>query len=130
MHTSAGILKKLKVRGSRRNIEGMARFGITTERRPGVSVPEMRRIAGEYGTDHALSIRLWNSGIPEARIVASMIADPAKLTAVEMDRWASEFDSWDVCDQVCMNLFEKTPFARRKIREWARRDEEYVRRGV
>jgi len=130
MHTSAGILKKLKARGSRKKIEGMARFGITTERRLGVSVPEMRRIAKEAGTDHPLAIRLWNSGIPEARIVASMIADPGRMAAAEMDRWVSEFDSWDVCDQVCMNLFARTPFARRKIREWSRRDEEYVRRGA
>jgi 3-methyladenine DNA glycosylase AlkD len=130
MYTSAGILKKLKSRGSRKNIEGMARFGITTERRLGVSVPEMRRIAREAGTDHALAIRLWNSGVAEARIVASMIADPAKMTAAEMDRWVSGFDSWDVCDQVCMNLFQETPYARQKIRQWARREEEYVRRAA
>jgi 3-methyladenine DNA glycosylase AlkD len=128
--TSAGILKKLKSRGSRKNIEGMARFGIATGGRLGVSVPEMRRIAREAGTDHALAIRLWNSGIPEARIVASMIADPGEMTAAEMDRWASGFDSWDVCDQVCMNLFEKTPHARRKIQQWARREEQYVKRAA
>ena len=130
MHSTAGILKKLKTHGSRKNIEGMARFGITTERRLGVSVPEMRRIARESGKDHPLSIRLWNSGIPEARIVASMIADPAEMTAAEMDRWVSGFDSWDVCDQVCMNLFERTPFAGKKIRQWSRREEEFVRRAA
>jgi len=123
-------LQKLKTHGSRENIEGMARFGITTERRLGVSVPEMRRIARECGKDHPLSIRLWNSGIPEARIVASMIADPSEMTAAEMDRWVSEFDSWDVCDQVCMNLFERTPFAGKKIRQWSRREEEFVRRAA
>jgi 3-methyladenine DNA glycosylase AlkD len=123
-------LQKLKTHGSRENIEGMARFGITTERRLGVSVPEMRRIARECGKDHPLSIRLWNSGIPEARIVASMIADPAEMTAAEMDWWVSGFDSWDVCDQVCMNLFERTPFAGKKIRQWSRREEEFVRRAA
>ena len=130
MHSTAGILQKLKTHGSRENIEGMARFGITTERRLGVSVPEMRRIARECGKDHPLSIRLWNSGIPEARIVASMIADPAEMTAAEMDWWVSGFDSWDVCDQVCMNLFERTPFAGKKIRQWSRREEEFVRRAA
>jgi 3-methyladenine DNA glycosylase AlkD len=130
VHSTAGILQKLKTHGSRENIEGMARFGITTERRLGVSVPEMRRIARECGKDHPLSIRLWNSGIPEARIVASMIADPSEMTAAEMDRWVSEFDSWDVCDQVCMNLFERTPFAGKKIRQWSRREEEFVRRAA
>jgi 3-methyladenine DNA glycosylase AlkD len=130
MTSSADILKKLKDRGSRMSLEGMARFGITTERRLGVSVPEMRRIAKETGRDHELAIRLWNSGIADARIVASMIADPLKMTEAEMDRWVSEFDSWDVCDQVCMNLFERTAFARQKIRQWSRREEEYVRRAA
>ena len=130
MTSSADILKKLRARGSRKSIEGMARFGITTEGRMGVSMPEIRRIAKETGRDHDLAIRLWNSGIADARIVASIIADPGKMTAAEMDRWASEFDSWDVCDQVCMNLFERTPFARQKIRQWSRREEEYVRRAA
>ena len=129
-HSVAGILKKLKARGSRKSITGMARFGITAERRLGVSLPEIRRIAKEAGRDHELAIALWKSGIADARILASIIADPGKLTAAEMDRWVSEFDSWDVCDQVCMNLFEKTPFARQKIRQWSRREEEYVRRAA
>jgi 3-methyladenine DNA glycosylase AlkD len=130
MTSTAGILKTLKTRGSRKNIEGMARFGIPSEGRLGVSMPEIRRIAKETGRDHALAIRLWNSGIADARILASIIADPGRMTSGEMDRWASEFDSWDVCDQVCMNLFEKTPFARLKIRQWSRREEEFVRRAA
>lgn len=130
MASCAGILKKLRSRGSRKNIEGMARFGITTRGRLGVSMPEIRRIAKETGRDHTLAIRLWNSGIADARIVASIIADPGRITPAEMDRWVSEFDSWDVCDQVCMNLFEKTPFTQQKIREWSRREEEYVRRAA
>ena len=130
MNASADILKKLKARGSRKNIEGMAKFGISSRGRLGVSMPEIRRIAKETGQDHELALRLWNSGIAEARIVASIIADPGRMTAAEMDRWASEFDSWDVCDQVCMNLFERTPFARQKIRKWSRREEEFVRRAA
>jgi 3-methyladenine DNA glycosylase AlkD len=130
MNTSADILKKLTARGSRKNIEGMARFGISSRGRLGVSMPEIRRIAKETGRNHELAIRLWNSGIADARIVASIIADPRRTTAAEMDRWASEFDSWDVCDQVCMNLFERTPFAGKKIREWSRREKEFVRRAA
>jgi len=130
MRSSAEILKKLKARGSRRNIEGMAKFGITTGRRLGVSMPDIRRIAKETGQDHQLALRLWKSGIAEARIAASIIADPEKMTEARMDRWASEFDSWDVCDQVCMNLFQNVPSARRKVRQWSRRREEYVRRAA
>jgi 3-methyladenine DNA glycosylase AlkD len=130
MTTSAEIIKKLKARGSLKNIKGMARFGISGEGRLGVSMPDIRRIAKEAGRNHDTALRLWKSGIPEARIVASIVADPEKLTEAEMERWVSGFDSWDVCDQVCMNLFQEVPFARRKIREWARREEEFVRRAA
>lgn len=130
MASYADTLKKLRHRGSRRNVEGMARFGIAGRGRLGVSMPEIRRIAKEAGRDHDLAIKLWDSGIADARIVASIIADPRKMTSAEMDRWAAEFDSWDVCDQVCMNLFQESPFARRKIRAWARSNEEFVRRAA
>ncbi len=128
--TPAGIVKKLKARGSAKNIKGMARFGISGEGRLGVSMPDIRRIAKEAGRNHDTALRLWKSGIPEARIVASIVADPATMTEAEMEQWVSGFDSWDVCDQVCMNLFQNVPSARRKIREWARRDEEFVRRAA
>jgi 3-methyladenine DNA glycosylase AlkD len=108
----------------------MARFGMSTRKRLGVSVEEMRRLAKAAGKDHSAAMRLWKTGIPEARIVASMLAEPDAMTAADMDAWVLGFDSWDVCDQVCMNLFEKTAFARRKIRAWARRDEEYVKRSA
>jgi len=97
--------------------------------RLGVPVPEMRRIAKAAGKDHAAALQLWDTGIAEARIVASMVAVPAQLTEEQMDAWVKDFDSWDVCDQVCMNLFEKSPLARRKIVEWASREEEFVKRA-
>jgi len=95
-----------------------------------VSMPDIRRVAGEIGRDHALALRLWDSGIADARIVASIVADPHVMTEAKMEQWVAEFDSWDVCDQVCMNLFQHVPSARRVIRVWARRDEEFVRRAA
>jgi 3-methyladenine DNA glycosylase AlkD/predicted DNA-binding protein (MmcQ/YjbR family) len=130
MPTSADVLKKLRARGSKRNIAGMKRFGIVGKGRLGVSMPDIRRIAKEIGQDHELALKLWKSEVADARIVASIIADPQKLTSAGMDRWAADFDSWDVCDQVSMNLFQRSPLALRKIREWARRDEEFVRRAA
>ncbi len=130
MATTAEVLARLAAKGSRANVEGMARFGMSTAGRLGVPVPEMRKLAREIGRDHRLAAGLWKTGVPEARILASMIAEPRELTAADMDRWAADFDSWDVCDQVCMNLFEKAPHARRKIVEWARSDEELVKRAA
>ena len=130
MNSYADILRMLKARGSRKNVEGMARFGIRGKGRLGVSMPDIRRIAKETGQNHELAVRLWDSGIADARIVASLIADPERMTERETDHWVSEFDSWDVCDQVCMNLFQELPCARRKIREWSRREEEFVRRAA
>ena len=129
MATSSEILDRLKAKASLANVKGMARFGIAVEKRLGVSVPEMRRLAKVTGRDHGLALKLWKTGFAEARIVASMIADPDLLAEKDMDRWVEGIDSWDVCDQVCMNLFEKTRFARRKIVEWSEREEEFVRRA-
>jgi 3-methyladenine DNA glycosylase AlkD len=130
MASTAEILRQLKSKASPANLEGMARFGITVEKRLGVSVPDMRRIAEDTGRDHKLAAKLWKTGIAEAKIVASMIAVPEEMGAKDMDTWVLGFDSWDVCDQVCMNLFEKTPFARQKISEWSTREEEFVKRAA
>jgi 3-methyladenine DNA glycosylase AlkD len=108
----------------------MARFGIAIEKRLGVSVPDMRQTAREFGKDHGLALKLWKTGIAEARFVASMIDDPEQVTEKQMEKWVKDFNSWDVCDQVCMNLFEKTPWAWQKITEWAERKEEFVKRAA
>jgi len=106
----------------------MAKFGIAVERRLGVSVPDMRKLAKEIGMDHKLALELWRTGIAEARIVAGMIGDPARLTEKQMEEWVKDIDSWDVCDQVCMNLFEKAELAWNKIIDWSEREEEFVKR--
>lgn len=122
------VLKKLKAKARSDRLEGMTRYGMVAERRLGVSVPDMRRIAKELGKDHELALELWKTGIPEARIVAAMIDEPEKLTEKQMEDWVKGINSWDVCDQVCMNLFEKTPLAWNKILDWPEREEEFVKR--
>jgi len=109
-------------------LAGMARFGINPEGRLGLSMPAMRHIAKTLGRDHELALVLWDTGIPDARIVAGMLAEPGKLTSSQMDRWASDFASWDVCDQVCGSAFISSPLAWDKVPEWAARPEEFVRR--
>ena len=92
-------------------------------------MPILRRMGKEIGKNHALALELWQSGIHEARILAGLIAEPAKMTPRQMDAWVKDFDSWDVCDQVCMNLFDKTAFAWQKAKAWTSRKEEFVRRA-
>lgn len=124
------VLEQLKAAAVPGRVAGMVMFGMTAQNRLGVSVPDMRRIAKTTGRDHELALELWQTGIPDARMVASMIADPAEITAAVMDLWVADFDSWDVCDQVCDNLFEQTPFAYQKIGEWSQRKEEFVKRAA
>jgi 3-methyladenine DNA glycosylase AlkD len=107
----------------------MARYGISTQNTLGVSVPVVRKLAREIGRNHGLAQQLWSSGVHEARILASMVDDPRLVTERQMEQWAADFDSWDVCDQCCGNLFDKTEFAYRKAVEWAARDEEFVKRA-
>lgn len=111
------------------NVAGMARYGISSVNTLGVPMPAIRNLAKQIGRDHTLAIDLWDSGIHEARILAALIDDPAAVTEDQMERWVADFDSWDVCDQVCGNLFDKTPFAYAKAVEWARRGETFVKRA-
>ena len=111
-------------------LEGMARFGLTGEGRLGLSVPSMRTIAKTLGRDHALAQALWETTIPDARIVASMVAEPAKFTSRQMDVWANGFAAWDVCDQVCQNAFSASPLAWGKVQAWHLSEHEFVRRAA
>lgn len=124
------VVNKLKSRARPDQLEGMARYGLTPEQRLGVAVPEMRKLAKEIGKNHALALQLWMTKIQEARMVAGMIGDPLQLTEAQMEEWVKDFDSWDVCDQVCMNLFDKSPLAWKKIEDWSQREEEFVKRAA
>ena len=123
------VLKRLNSLSDPKALEGMARFGINPKNTYGVSIPNLRKMAKEIGKDHLLAKQLWSSSIHEARILAGFIDDKRKVTEAQMEQWVKDFDSWDVCDQVCMNLFDKTPFAYRKAIEWSKRDEKFVKRA-
>jgi 3-methyladenine DNA glycosylase AlkD len=122
------VLRKLQSMAQPNQLEGMAKYGMAVEQRLGVSVPDMRKLAKEIGKDHKLALDLWSTGIAEARIVAAMVGDPDKLTEEQMEDWVKGINSWDVCDQVCMNLFEKNQLAWKKIGDWSEREEEFVKR--
>lgn len=123
------IVSKLKSCANAANVAGMARFGINPHKTLGISIPRLRKLARKIGTDHKLAGQLWATGIHEARILAGFVADAEKLTVKEMERWVRDFDSWDVCDMVCSNLFSSVKEAHEKASEWARREEEFVKRA-
>lgn len=123
------ILQKLKALCNPKNAEGMARFGINPKNTYGVSIPVLRKMAKEIGKNRELAQELWASGVHEARILAALVDEPKKVTEAQMDEWAEDLDSWDVCDQVCNNLFSKTEFAHKKAVEWSIRKEEFVKRA-
>jgi len=123
------IIRKLKSKRNPRNIAGMARFGINPKNMLGISIPTLRALAKQIGTDHALALKLWASGIHEARILASIVDEPARVTQAQMERWVRDFDSWDVCDQVCGNLFWQMPLASRQAIEWSKREPEFQKRA-
>ncbi|MFC1952050.1 DNA alkylation repair protein [Chloroflexota bacterium] len=122
------VMDILKSKANPDKLEGMAKFGMAVEQRLGVSVPNMRKIAKELGRDHKLALELWQTGIAEAKIVATLVDDPEKLTEEQMENWVKDINSWDVCDQVCLNLFDKSPLAWKKVSDWSERNEEFVKR--
>ena len=125
------ILSYLKRRGSRRNVDGMARYGIVTKSNKvfGVSVVTLRELGKKCGRDHTLALALWKSGWYEARMLTAFVDEPAKVTPAQMDRWAKDFDNWAICDALTFHLFDKTPHAWSKVNAWAKRKEEFVKRA-
>lgn len=112
-----------------KNVAGMARFGINPKNTLGISIPHLRALAKKTGQSHSLARQLWASGIHEARLLAGMIDEPEKVTERQMDKWVRDFDSWDVCDGACMNLFDRLDCAPEKAVQWSGRKEEFVKRA-
>jgi 3-methyladenine DNA glycosylase AlkD len=123
------MLAQLQSLANPANVVGMARFGINPQNTLGIDIYTLRKLAKPLKPDHALALGLWESGFHEARILASIVDDPAQVTEAQMEAWVMDFDSWDVCDQVCDNLFQHTSFAYPKAFEWSNRGEEFVKRA-
>lgn len=121
------VIARLKVEANPDNVAGMARYGISTTNTLGISIYTLRKIAKKLKKDHELALKLWGSGFHEARILASFIDDPEKVTDAQLERWVKDFDSWDVCDQVS-ELISKTPYVLKKIHEWSVNEAEFVKR--
>ncbi|HMK91457.1 MAG TPA: DNA alkylation repair protein [Thermoleophilia bacterium] len=125
----AVILAEIESLGSPEDRAGMARYGIVVDDAYGVSVYELRRIAKRIGRDHRRALALWDTGVHEARLLAAFTDEPALVDDAQMERWAADFDSWDICDQATTDLFDQTALAWPKAVEWADRPQEFVKRG-
>lgn len=124
------IITRLKSMANQKNVQGMARYGINPKNNLGVSIYNLRPLAKEIGKDHKLALKLWESEIHDARLLAVFIDDPLQVTSKQMDSWVEDFDSWDVCDQACTSLFDLTPYAWEKVLLWSESDKEFVKRAA
>jgi 3-methyladenine DNA glycosylase AlkD len=122
-------LRELKSLGERRNVEGMARFGIVAKNVYGVSKPKLDALARKIGRNHSLGLELWETGNHDARILAGLVAERKLVTSKQMERWVRGFDNWDVCDGTCCHLFVFATPAWQKAHSWSRRKKEFEKRA-
>lgn len=123
------LIHELKERSNPSNVKGMGRYGINVDNALGIPMPIIRAMAKRIGKNHELALLVWDSKIHEARILAALIDEPEKVSFEQMESWILEVDSWDVCDQLCANLLDKTIYAYPAAKAWSKRDEVFVKRA-
>ena len=126
----AEVIAWLHQQASKQVRDGMARFAIPSEQALGVSVGALRAYAKQLGCDQPLAEALWQNGIYEARMLATMVADAKQVTPKLMEAWCRDFDSWALCDTACFSLFDRTPHAFAKIKAWSKRQGEFQKRAA
>jgi len=129
-HDVAAVVRKLEKLGTKKTRDGMARYAIFTDKAFGVTVADLRKLAKEIGRDHELALALWDAQWYEARMLAAFVDDPKLVTPSQMDRWCRDFDNWAICDTLCFHLFDRTPHAFKKIEQWAKKKDEFVKRAA
>lgn len=125
---TARALQWLKAHSSKATLDGMARYAIPSQNALGVAMKDIKTLGKQLGRNHALALSLWKTGCYEARLLTSFVADPALITAAQMDRWCKDFDNWAYCDTLCFNLFDRTPHAWAKVTVWSRQQGEFQKR--
>ena len=126
----AAVVDQLRRLGSKSARDGLARYAIPADNAFGIAVGTLHKLARELGRNHELAAGLWKAGYFEARMLATFVDEPGRVTAAQMDRWCRDFDSWAICDTVCFHLFDRTPYAYDKVKQWADRPEEFIKRGA
>jgi 3-methyladenine DNA glycosylase AlkD len=127
--TAAAAVAWLRAQGSEGFRAGLERYGLPADRAFGVPVATIQKYAATLGRDHALARELWKTGWTDARMLASMVGEPARVTAAEMDRWCRDFDSWGIVDTVCFKLWDRSPHAWSKALQWSTRRPEFEKRA-
>lgn len=130
MQTADEVITHLKSISTHAHLQGMQKFGIDSTHAIGVSIPQLRAVAKKIKVNHTLALELWKTGVHEARILASMIDDPAQVTGKQIDSWVKDFNSWDLCDQVCGNLFDRTPHVVDKVTKYSTNKKEFIKRAA
>lgn len=118
----------LKSHSTKATLDGMARYAIPSDHAYGVAMKDIKALGKTLGRNHALAIALWDTGVYEARMLTSFVADPEQLTPEQMDRWCKDFDNWAFCDAMCFNLFDRSPHAWDMVTEWSSRPDEFEKR--
>lgn len=126
----AAALLWLKQHGSKQRRDEMGpRYGVHTDKAWGVAMADMLKYARQIGRNHELALALWDAEWYEARMLASMVDEPEKVTPAQMERWCKDFDNWGICDTVCFKLFDQSPHAWDKVGMWAKRKDEFPKRA-
>ena len=123
------VISRLKKYANPKAVEGMRRFGITAEKLLGVSIPNIRKLAKEIGTNHELALKLWSPKSREYRILSCMIDDANLVSEEQLEKMVMDFDSWEVCDQCCINLLKDLDSPHERAIKWSKREEEFVKRA-
>ena len=126
----ASVIRALKRLSSKSTRDGMIRFGIPNDNALGVSVGRMQKLAKELGPSHELAGALWQTGIYEARMMSAFLDEPSQVSPAQMDRWCKDFDNWGIVDTVCFKLFDRTPHAWNKVKQWSTRRPEFEKRAA
>jgi len=118
----------LKKRSTRSTLESMARYAIPSDNAYGVAMRDIKALGKELGQRNDLATALWDTGVYEARMLASFVADPTLLTPTQMDRWCKDFDNWAICDAMCFNSFDRSPHRWAKVKQWSTSRKEFQKR--
>jgi 3-methyladenine DNA glycosylase AlkD len=128
--TNAQVLRELKNLADPKVREKMAYFGVKVPNAHGISAPVLHALARRIGKNHKLAEKIWATGVHEARILATLIGEPSKVTSAQMERWVRDFNSWDVVDAACCYLYAQAAPAWVKVNQWSRRRKEFEKRAA